>query len=195
MRTYGSKQLICHVLGGRVPIIHTLRKRLQANPFQLAINIGINLTQRFGIASFDLFEYLINRSASKWSTSRQQFIQDDTQAPDVGSSVEVLGQSRNELWRHVGRSAAALSGRVQLGAFVQGQAKVGDQRTTLIVDQDVGRLEVAMHDSRASGVAQCIGDLGNQCGNLGLGSIFVERLFEVHARDQLLNDAEVITLL
>ncbi len=47
-----------------------------------------------------------------------------------------------------------------------GQAEVGDSRVSVPVEQDIGRLEVAVNDPALVGVADGIGDACNQLGRL-----------------------------
>ena len=68
------------------------------------------------------------------------------------------------LGAHVGRRAhdRAAGRQLDVGLDALGQAEVGDVRVTLLVDQDVRRLQVAMEDAAHVGVLDGFGRLDHQ---------------------------------
>ena len=56
------------------------------------------------------------------------------------------------------------------------QAEVGDPECAIAIDQEVGRLDVAMDDAQAMGVVERIGSLDSQAGHIAAkGAVLVRR--------------------
>src|SRR5207253_11267673 len=71
----------------------------------------------------------------------------------------------------------------------QGQAEVGDDRVAFGVEQDVGRLDVAMDQAALMGMMQCLGGTGDDLGRLlARRSDVLDARAEVDALDELRND-------
>jgi hypothetical protein len=83
------------------------------------------------------------------SIAGQQLIENDTERPHVAGSIRLAALAADVFRRHVGQRAHRLVGARHAGVTVQdlGQAEVGDHGLAVFVEQDVARLEVAMHDA------------------------------------------------
>ena len=76
-----------------------------------------------------------------------------------------------------------------------GQAEVGDVRLAGGIDQDVARLEIAMHDARLVGEVQGVADGGQQLGRLALRQpLGVFELGQRDALDQVADDIDVVAV-
>ena len=87
------------------------------------------------------------RLAAKWNPSRQEFIEDGSEAVDIRGGDHILAAGCL-FGRHVGRRAEHRSRlRERIGAFeAPSQAEVRDVRFALRVDEDVRGLEVTVQD-------------------------------------------------
>ena len=94
----------------------------------------------------------------------QELVEDDPQCPDVGPAVEPVCLATDLLGCHVRDRPGQLSRPSRLGRLMHGQPKVGHMRLTLAVDQDVRRLDIAMHELLGVRVVQRIGHLDDQPG-------------------------------
>jgi hypothetical protein len=99
---------------------------------------------------------------------RQQLIKDDPEAVQVGARVHLMRLPPRLLRRHVRRRAQhlAVEGHGNLFGLALCQAEVHEMRPALQIEQDVGRLDVAMNDAVLVGVRERLADLGDQLGGL-----------------------------
>ena len=96
-------------------------------------------------------------------SQRHQLVQGQPQAVDVGPGVALAVEP---LGGHVADGADDVAGVGQVvGVGRLGQAEVGDPDVAVSVEQEVGRLDVAMKDALAVGVVQCKGDLDADAGD------------------------------
>ena len=94
---------------------------------------------------------------------RQGGEEDGPESVDIRTGRDRRGLARGLLGRHVGRSAqhAAGEGHALLPLDSLGQAEVGDVRVALVIQEDIGRLQVAMEDAALVGMVDGIGDLSH----------------------------------
>ncbi len=108
---------------------------------------------------------------------RQKLVEGHTQRVDVGPLVDDPAPGLGLLGAHVPERADHVAGVRQ--AEIAGesrQAEIGDPECTVGIDQEVGRLDVAMDDTQAMGVVERIGGLGTQPGDIAAkGPILVHR--------------------
>ena len=96
---------------------------------------------------------------------RQHLVVDDTQRPDVGLAGHLATEGL--LGGHVGHGAEGRSGHGHVRAAHQlGQAEVDDLHLAVIVDQDIGRLDVPVQDAVLVGGGESLGDLNGDRGRL-----------------------------
>ena len=92
-----------------------------------------------------------------------QLVEDDAQAVEVAPAVGLVGPAGGGLGAHVlGRPQdRPFQGQVGFEVASTGQAEVGQPSPTRVVDQDVGRLQVAMKDPSAVGVIERQGQVAD----------------------------------
>ena len=97
---------------------------------------------------------------------RQQLVQRRAERVDVGAVVDQDALAGRLLGAHVAQRAEQVAGLRQAGVGVElGQAEVGDPDVAAAVDQQVGRLDVAVDDAELVGVLQRLGRLRRQPGD------------------------------
>ncbi len=139
-------QIVRQRLCGGVPVGGSLGQGLQADPLQFLGDGRVPRAQRPGLGPHDLLQQLLVRLGRKRFVPRQQFVQHDSQAEDVGARVHAVCFAAGLFGTHVrGRPGkAATEAEILVG---QRQAEIGDEGLALGVQQDVGGLDVAMHES------------------------------------------------
>ncbi len=93
-----------------------------------------------------------------------QLVQDDPQAEDIGASIDPVSLAPYLLRTHVGRRAGQALDPPEI-FLPQRQAEVGQVSLAGTVDQQVGGLDIAVHQSILMGIVQRIGDRGHQPGD------------------------------
>src|SRR5262249_12973931 len=87
------------------------------------------------------------------------FVKDNAETVNVGTGIDAVAFAPCLFGAHVGRSA----GEARSGAEIlvaQGQAEIGHHRAAGGVEQDVGRLDVAVDQTALVGVVQRLGNSG-----------------------------------
>ena len=115
--------------------------------------------------------------AGKRSLAGRQFVEDDPQTEDVGAMIEVLAQCLFGAHVAGGSEHLALwvccmepvvpSASVRFLRHPLGQAEVEDLDLAPLVQTDVGRLDVAMHDPAGMGGIQRVGHLSRDLDDCG----------------------------
>ena len=161
-----AREVIGQGLGAGVAPLGLLFQALQADDLQVARDLRVALRRRLGRTCADLVEDLDVSTAGVGGLAGQQGVQDCAQAIDVGGRREAPLHARRLLRRHVGRSPhdGARLRQVAVALDAPGQAEVGHVRLAVLVDQDVGRLQVAMEDAALMGVVHRLGDGRDQPG-------------------------------
>ena len=148
-------------LAVRVALRRPLRQRLQADPFQFLGDRVVDLAGRTRLIDDDRLDDVQERIAAKWSSSRQQLVEHDAQAEDVGSPVDPVAFAPGLLGTHVGRRAGQPAPLAKV-FILEGEPEVGHAGFARCVDQDVGGLDVPVDQAPGVGVMQGVGDGGNQ---------------------------------
>ena len=101
--------------------------------------------------------------------ARERLVEHQGQGVDVGLAVHRLALGR--LGRHVAGRAHHGAGRLGVGRLGQGagHAEVGHPDQALLVEEQVGRLDVAVDQAPGVRVGQALRHLGPQVGRLGVG--------------------------
>ncbi len=170
-RRLGVKK-VAQVLGQvprrAVPLRRTLRQRLLADPFQLPGDRVVDLPGGTGFDGGDLIHDVAMRVAPKGTTPREQLIEDHAQAEEIRAAIDPVALAPGLLGAHVGRSPGqpAFPAKVLLP---ERQPEVGYDRLVRRVEQDIGRLDVAVDQVPRMGVVQRLGDRRHQLGRLPKG--------------------------
>ncbi len=136
-------------LGGRgVALRRVLLERLHAHGGEVARHLGVALVHRLGVDEADLVDDLLQVLAVERPAQRQQLVEDDAERPDVGAVVDLAPLGERLLGAHVVRRARDLAGDRQ-AALVErlGEAEVEQPHLAAVVDHQVARLQVAVHDA------------------------------------------------
>ncbi len=177
-------------LGGRgVTLGRALGQALHADPRQLGRDARIDLVRRPWVAPLDLLEQVRRLRRRERAEAGEDLIQDDPQAPEVAPAVEPVDLAADLLGRHVRTRPRQLAPVVALGALVQGQAEVAQVRPADRVEQDVGRLDVAVDEAQAVRVLERPRDADQQVrGPLRRHPSGLHQGREVRPVDELLDD-------
>ena len=124
----------------------------------------------------------------------QHLVEHDAQAPDIAASVQPVGFATDLFRRHVFGCPGPVSAQSGERAAMQCQAKIGDVRVALFIQQHVARFQVAMDEPFAMGGLQCFGNLQSQFGGLRWieGSVLFKVSPQVAALDVLLHQNDTI---
>jgi hypothetical protein len=118
----------------------------------------------------------------------QQLVQDDADGVDVGAGVDAVPLAARLLGTHVRRRA----GEARPGAEVllaQGQTEVGHDGAAVSVQQDVGRLDVAVDEAMPMGMVQAFRHPGDDLDGLRGGQPpLLQPCLQVGALDELPHD-------
>ncbi len=181
-------QILGHGLGTGVALPWVLFQALQADHLQVARHAGVEFPRRRGRLFLDLRQRVDHAVAGEGGLAGQKRVEDRSQSIDVGGGGDRPAAADGLLGRHVSWGAQDDSAGGHLGVRLDplGQSEVGDLAVALGVDQDVGRLEVAVENAPHVGVMYRLGHLGEQ-GGRGRWVIFVGRqpLGQAAAADEL----------
>ncbi len=125
-----------------VPVGGALTQGLEANAVQLLGDGAIKLAGRPGLPGLDLFEHAVQVVRLNQPLSRKQLVENGAQAVDIRATIDAMSFAACLLGAHV-HGGACKGGALAEVLFAQGHAKVGDERTSFGVEQDVSRLDVA----------------------------------------------------
>ena len=158
-----SLQVGRHLAGGGIAVVRIAGDGLEDDRLQVAGNLGAELP-RFGrVGPGDLpdqgsgVRFVVGGAAGQHLVQRQP--QPVDVAADVGVALELLGG-------HVSQRAADVAGAGHVGGGRGlGEAEVGDLHSPVSFDEQVGRLDVAMHGALAVGVVKRAGRLPSHVGS------------------------------
>ena len=150
--------------GGGIPVGGALGQRLEDDRFQVARDARVDRAGRHRLVLADLVDQLGGGLAVERRAQGQQLVEGRAQAVDVGPAVDRAGAGL--LGAHVSRRAeqAVVVGQARVGQPAS-QAEVGDPDAPLGIDQQVGRLDVAVDHALVvcmrEGVGRLEADLGD----------------------------------
>ena len=108
-----------------------------------------------------------------------------------------MGFARGLLGRHVGRRAEQLAvhGDGDFARFAAGEAEVHEVRLVVAIDDDVGRLEVAVDDAVFVGMIEGVGDSRTELGRLAVGGLLGgEPVVECRAANEIADDVNGVAV-
>ena len=154
------------VIHRREPIDRSFGQHLKADGFERRSNAGIQVRQSLRIVVGDLLGDRENRTFERQSTG-EQFVQDHAETEDVTRSADGFRVAGDLLRRHIGwraQQSAMLRDANVFHVEPCRQAEIHDDRLAIVVDHDVARLDVAMHDAVRMSLTQSPGNLEHQHG-------------------------------
>ena len=154
-------QVLGQVAGRAVAVRRPLGQGAQADPVQLDRDRVVQLAGRARLLRLDLLQNFIRALAPVRPLSGEQLVEDDAQAVDVGAGIDAVPLAAGLFRAHVGRRAGQLGAGAEVH-IAQRQAEVCHHGPALFVEQDVGRLDVAVDQAAAVGVVQGFGHLGDE---------------------------------
>ena len=157
-------QRLRQVLRAGITFGRVARHRAQRDRRQLRRHVRAQRVRRHRVVERDGFADLLQRIAVEGLARGEQFVQHRAQRIDVGARVDLAGLLL------LGRLVVRRAGD---HAFQRRQRRmVGDARDAEVQhlglvaprQEDVGRLDVAMHDAARMGIGQRVGDAAHQHG-------------------------------
>ena len=162
-RGIGEKlpQVVGKILGDRVAFGEALGQGLQTNALHFLGNRVVPLPGRTGLLAGDLIQQRGRRVGGERPPAGEQLVQHHAQAENVAAAIDPMPFATRLLGAHVvGRARVAWSAAHVL--LAQREAEIGDERLAALVQQDIARLDIAMHQPPAMRVVQGFSDCGNQ---------------------------------
>jgi hypothetical protein len=174
--------------GAGVPLPGQLLQALQADRLQVARGARVEPGRWLGRPLADLLQRLGHRLAAEGGPAGEQGVEDGAEAVDVAGGGHRAAPARGLLGRHVGRRPQDRPALRQLAVAADppGQPEVADVGLAVVIDQDVGRLEVAVEDAALMRVVHRLGGLGHQpCRGARVGGVVGQPLLEARPADEL----------
>ena len=129
-------------------------------------NATVDLSWRARVVERDLAQELVAVVAGEGGLEREQLVERDAEGVDVAAVVDDDALGEGLLGAHVAERAEEVAGHRHAGVlFDAGQAEVGDPEFAGVVDQQVGRLDVAVEDAVLVGVVEGFGGLDAEVGD------------------------------
>ena len=160
-------------LGGRgVPLLRRLLQALPADRLQILRQRRVQRPHAGRLLLDDLPNRVDRGRPGMRRAAAEHRVEHRAERVDVRRRADRRQIALRLLRRHVGRRAEHLAGGREVAlpaaglADLLGQPEVGHMRAAFGVEQDVGRLEVAMHHVAGVGVADRVGDGGRELGGL-----------------------------
>ena len=155
-----AAQVVGQRLGALVAVGRVFFQALQADGFQVAIDVRVEQARRGRVALQHLHHGVHRRLGLEGRPAGQALVEDGAEAVNVGGGAQLLDAPGGLLGGHVARRAEDGAGARLLAVVVQplGQAEVGDVRLVVLVDEDVRRLQIAVQDAVLVGVVDGAGD-------------------------------------
>ena len=140
-------EVIGQAIGTAIAAHRILVQAFQTDRFQVARHLGGQLTRRRRVPADHLLQRIPDRLAVERRPAGQQFVQDGTERVDVSRRSGRGTAATGLLGSHVIRCAenVAAAGLGIVGVEALGQAEVGDLGRAVRCEQDIGRLQVAVH--------------------------------------------------
>ena len=154
------------LLRARVSPRRILLQRPLADRGQFEGDVGKRSPDRFQRRCHDRLQNLRGVLALEGPAPGEQLVQHDPEAPHVAAGIHAGVGADGLLGTHVGRRSQHLAfGRHRgVAAIALGHAEVHQARHLLLVEHDVGRLDVAVDDAALVGIMQRLGQCGGELG-------------------------------
>jgi hypothetical protein len=160
-----TPEVVGQLLGRGVALLRVLGHRLEHDRFQLDRDGPVPAPRRGRFLEGDLAHDRLGVVAVVRGLQRQQLVERHAERIDVGAVVHGHPLGQGLLRTHVADRADQVAGHGHAGVTLHaGQAEVGDPQLAAPVDEQVGRLDVAMDDALVVGVLQRPGGLQAEVG-------------------------------
>ena len=146
----------------RVALRGPLRQGFQADAFQFLRDAVVALAGRAGLEARHLLQQFRLRVGPERLASHQQFVEDHAQAENVAAAIDPMPFATGLLGTHVGGRPGVASAPCRRPASRKASPKSATNGLPLVVEQDVARLDVPMHQSLLVGVVQRLGHRRHQ---------------------------------
>ncbi len=179
-------QLARHLLHRGVAPLGLLGQHAVHHCRQARGHFGVGAQHRLGLAGDDLVQHRVQRLAPERLLQREELVEHGPGREQVRARVD--GAALGLLGRHVVGRAQDHAAARDAGARAQArQAEVQQLDLPARADQDVGRLDVAVHDAARVGVAEAGADLQEDAHALGQGDrrLALDQRAQVVALEQL----------
>ena len=161
-----SPQFGGQFLGAREPVVRVLGKGFEDDRLQVAGNPAIELPRRHRRVVLDPVNQLELVLTLERRTQGQQLVERRTQRVKVAATVR---DALEPLRGHVPQGPDQVLRLRQVVPLLElGQAEVGDPDVPQRIQDQVGRLDVAVQDTSLVRVSQGVGDLGAQPGDFAI---------------------------
>jgi hypothetical protein len=161
-------QVIGQVAPRRVAVARPLGQGFQADAVELPGHRVVHLPGRLRLDAGNLFEQLGLCLPLERPAAGEQFIEDDAEAEDVAAAIDAVSFAARLLGTHVGGGAGEARPLADI-LLPQGQAKVSHERFAALVEQDVARLDVAVHQPLSVSMVKRLGHRRRECHGLVYG--------------------------
>ena len=137
---------------------------------------------------------LVGRARAVRIGAGQRLVDHDADGPDVGGRGRAAAQAR--LGRHVRERAEHAVVDRRIGLVERGDAEVEHAHGAVATEQDVGGLDVAVHDAVLVRVREAGADGGGDAQQRRIGELaLAQRAREIHALDDVGRDVDVLAVL
>ena len=171
-----GRQLVGNGLHRRKTFRRFLCHHLQADGLDAFIHFGTQLARAGRLLAQDLAHHDHHRPLER-QPAGEQLVENHAEAILVGRRTDLLGIAFDLLGRHERRraddDARLRQAEIALAAGLPGQAEIHNDRLVPLVDHDVGRLQVAMHDGVVVRLLQGQGQLADHNQDLPLTLLLV----------------------
>ena len=162
--------------GRGVAVLRPLLHRLRADHGELHRTLRAQRARRHGVLAQDLVGQLSCGVSLEGTLLGEQLVEHDAQAEHVGAVVDLLTPRRHLLGAHVGPGPPALAGhRLEAVVLQARETEVREPGLSVLGEQDVGGLQVAVDDALAVGGLERLGDLRDQEGGLLIAGLLLTR--------------------
>ena len=183
-----------HLAGVGIAQEGVLGQRLLDDLAQAFVDVRQHLVQGLDRQMHDIVQQLFDIAACVGRLAGEQFPGEQAQGEHVGllHDLSVLDVLR----RHVARCPDQLAALLPVAAQYRGDAEVRDLGCTVAGEDDVGRLDVAVHDFLCVRLGDAVEDAFEQVQRGGhVGRLFLQQLGQSMALDELENQVGAAILL
>ena len=149
------QQVVAQILCGRITAVAVLGDRLQCDRLQVLRNSRIDPAREGGLLVSDPVQDVLTILTRDRRGQREQLVERHAQRVDVGAVVDHDRLAHRLLGAHEPQGADQVTGAGQVAVFLHpGQAEIGHPQMARPVQEEIGRLDVAVDHSVSMGVVE-----------------------------------------